>query len=237
MPYTILSPHPDDAVLSCWHLLYGPEDVRVIDLFAGAPDEDEPSWWDALTGASSARARAEERLREDGRALSLAGRRAQALDLPDGQYRREPLPVHRVLAELRPRLGDDDVILAPAALGQHPDHSLALEVGLALAGEGWKVRLYADLPHAILFGWPEWIVGRQAEPGLDVEGLWRRRLLGFGLRAGALEPNLHVLDGTAEAKSHAISAYRTQARALARMMPPDGLRYEVTWALGPRSRS
>ena len=50
---TILSPHPDDAVLSLWQVLSGPGEVRVINLFAASPNGTrELGWWDRLTGAA-----------------------------------------------------------------------------------------------------------------------------------------------------------------------------------------
>src|SRR5436190_795304 len=45
---TILSPHPDDAVLSLWHVLAGPGEVAVVNVFAGRPAGSELGWWDAL---------------------------------------------------------------------------------------------------------------------------------------------------------------------------------------------
>src|SRR5204862_125625 len=48
----ILSPHPDDAVLSLWHVLAGPGDVRVVNVFTGAPPGAGPGWWDELSGAA-----------------------------------------------------------------------------------------------------------------------------------------------------------------------------------------
>jgi hypothetical protein len=46
-PIAILSPHPDDAVLSCWHLLSDPGEARVINVFAGIPPPGRTGWWDA----------------------------------------------------------------------------------------------------------------------------------------------------------------------------------------------
>ena len=36
----ILSPHPDDAVLSLWHVLAAPGGVSVLNVFNGPPDDD-----------------------------------------------------------------------------------------------------------------------------------------------------------------------------------------------------
>src|SRR3954447_1479465 len=93
----ILSPHRDDAVLSVWHVLAGPGDVRVVNVFTGAPTGAGPGWWDELSGGGdpAARARAPgpaapgaaEREAEDRAALSLAGRDAVSLGFVDNQYR------------------------------------------------------------------------------------------------------------------------------------------------------
>ena len=76
-PAVILSPHLDDAVLSCWHLLSGPGDVSVINVFAGSPPPGSgASWWDRLSGATDSAARMAERLAEDREAFAIAGRTA-----------------------------------------------------------------------------------------------------------------------------------------------------------------
>ena len=35
----VLSPHLDDAVLSCWHVLGREGDVRVVNVFTGSPED------------------------------------------------------------------------------------------------------------------------------------------------------------------------------------------------------
>ena len=87
----VLSPHFDDAVLSCWHVLSAPGPVVVVNVFAGAPPSGWPlGWWDQRTGATDSAARAREREREDDAALGVAGRSPINLDLLEAQYRREP---------------------------------------------------------------------------------------------------------------------------------------------------
>src|SRR5205807_6153895 len=84
----ILSPHLDDAVLSCWHLLTRGGDVTVINVFTGAPaDSVVPAWWDELTGATDSAQRIRERIAEDRAALSLARRTSTNLGFLDEQYR------------------------------------------------------------------------------------------------------------------------------------------------------
>ena len=66
MTTVILSPHLDDAVLSCWHVLTQPGEVVVITVFAGVPTGlTAPAWWDRYTGATDSGERVRERIEED----------------------------------------------------------------------------------------------------------------------------------------------------------------------------
>jgi len=57
MPVAILSPHHDDAVLSCWHVLSGPGEVLVINVFAGIPGpQGGDRAWDRGAGVSDSAA-------------------------------------------------------------------------------------------------------------------------------------------------------------------------------------
>src|SRR2546423_14703317 len=121
----ILSPHPDDAVLSLWHLLAGTDDVIVLNVFGGSPNGHRgDGWWDTLTRAADSVERVRERHAEDREALALAGREPLNLSFIDGQYRdREQAPAplqQRIAAEVPPT----SLLLAPAALDSHRHHSL-----------------------------------------------------------------------------------------------------------------
>src|SRR5436190_14172898 len=106
----VLSPHPDDAVLSCWHLLEGDE-VTVVTVFGGVPEKGATGWWDLLTGAADSTARARERLDEDSRALSLTRARSVTLELLDSQYRAGG-PTPRVAEAIAEHVRDADVVYA-----------------------------------------------------------------------------------------------------------------------------
>src|SRR5215218_6390035 len=100
-PAVILSPHLDDAVLSCWHLLSGPGDVEVINVFAGSPPPGSgASWWDRITAATDSAARMQERRDEDSEAFAIAGRTATHLDFLDEQYEPADQPLERIVARL-----------------------------------------------------------------------------------------------------------------------------------------
>ena len=223
MGTTILSPHPDDAVLSLWHVLAGPGEVSVVNVFAGEPEVTELGWWDVSTGAADPQSRAAERLAEDREALALAGREPVNLGFVDFQYRRGDLALETVveaIAEAAP----EGALLAPATVVEdHPDHSLAREAALALRERGREVSLYADLPHATRNGVPD---------------TWNLSLNGAGVPAARLTPEVRVLDAAEEAgKRQAFERYRTQVGALDEMFDlaahPERLRYEVLWPLPP----
>jgi hypothetical protein len=230
----ILSPHRDDAVLSLWHVLAGPGDARVVNVFTGAPAGAAPGWWDEFSGARDPLARAREREREDDEALALAGRRALSLDFLDDQYRSGPQEVGPVLAALTAVLDPGDTVLAPAALGTHRDHALVRAAALALRERGRTVALYADIPHAALEGWPGWVTNGGGPPASDDR--WTRRLEEGGLPGAELEPLVHSLAPAAERrKRDAVGRYATQVGALERrcglLSRPELLRYEVVWPL------
>jgi len=210
----ILSPHLDDAVLSCWHLLSGPGEVRVINVFAGTPPAgSEASWWDRLTGATDSVTRMEERRAEDSEAFAIAGRTATHLDFLDEQYRPTDQPLESIVATLRELIDPDAVVYAPAALGEHGDHEKVRSAALKLAAGGQTVRLYADHPHAVRQGWPTWINGTDPAAGRQVVEQWDRRLDPVGL--ARTRPEIHHLDDAEqERKLRAVSAYRTQVPAL-----------------------
>lgn len=234
----VLSPHLDDAVLSCWHLLAGPGDVTVINIFAGSPPAGTaPPWWDRLTGAADPVARMRERVREDARALGRAGRAAVNLGFLDEQYRDGEQAVTPLVEELRRRLEPGARVCAPAALGDHPDHALVRAAALELWRGGAAVALYADVPHAIPQGWPAWVVGDTSRRDDPTAAAWERALGATGIAPAELTSTVNMLDAAAHAaKLEAAAIYGTQLAGLVAygfqpLTEGDALRYEVLWTL------
>jgi len=232
-PAVILSPHLDDAVLSCWHLLCGPGEVSVINVFAGSPPAGaETSWWDRETGATDSVLRMEERRAEDREAFAIAGRVAIDLDFLDDQYKPDGQSVQAVVAGLRELIDPDVVVYAPAALGEHVDHEQVRSAALEMAAAGQPVRLYADFPHAVRHGWPRWINGTKADNGVAEE--WEQRLSGLG-RAQPRADVHHLVAAERERKLRAVSAYRTQIPALQSAFGEvegfPAFQHEVIWTL------
>jgi LmbE family N-acetylglucosaminyl deacetylase len=243
----VLSPHLDDAVLDCWSVLGGEESVTVANVFAGVPqDGARVPLWDRITGATDAAARVRERLAEDRAALARAGREPLSLPLLDAQYRGSgrPLGPADIDRELSARLpGTFARVLAPAAIGGHPDHLLVRRYARALLRCGLAVTLYADLPYCVLHGWPGWVDGRAAEPFRDVDAFWQSFLAGVPELPPLRSARVARLDDErAAAKLEALRCYRTQLPALgygARGLieDPEIHRYEVFWDLDPGARA
>lgn len=229
MKVVILSPHPDDAVLSCWGVLANIDQVTVVTVFAGQPAPDWPVGpWDALTGAHDPLSRWHERMDEDRRALGLAGLEPVRLPFLDGDYRSEGAN-RRELREAFERQ-QPTVLYAPAALLRHPDHLAVRDAALGLRDSGVEVRLYADQPHANVFGWPGWVTAADEERFLRVEKHWETILREAGIELSRLRPTVRRLDGEWPGKRAAIAAYRTQAPVLSRLSGGEDLRYELEWS-------
>jgi LmbE family N-acetylglucosaminyl deacetylase len=233
VPAVILSPHPDDAVLSLWHLLDGDGEVAVLNVFGGSPAGHRgDAWWDRLTGAPDPVARAAERHSEDRAALAIAGREPTDLGFLDGQYRDAEPPLDPVVERIA-QTAPEGVLLAPAALDRHRDHLIVRAAALALRTGGREVGLYADVPHATVYGWPAWVTGEPPDPLLDPGAHWELAMAGTGISLRDLPADVRVLAPEAlERKLAAVRAYRTQLPALEAqfgVLRPEVLGREVTW--------
>lgn len=168
-----LSPHLDDAALSCGGQIYGQtsrgKSVLIVTVMAGdaPPDMRSPiieelhGRWRLPQEAAAAR-RA-----EDQTACRLLGADWQHWHVPDCVYRREPFTgaalyptweaviggVHQadeaLAADLAARLADlpgRGRLLSPMGIGSHADHLLVKMAAQALGGQG--LAFYEDYPYA-----------------------------------------------------------------------------------------
>jgi GlcNAc-PI de-N-acetylase len=237
MPSTVIvSPHFDDAVLSCWRVLTSRGEVEVVNVFGGVPPRGSaPGWWDRHLGSPEVAVHT--RREEDRRALAHAGRSARSLDFMDGQYRDHDQPVEPLAAALRAAVPRGATVYAPASIGQILDHDAVRAAALELRELGSPVVLYADLPHAGVDGWPPWV----AEDGgsREVASAWDRSLAGAGLAPESLTPGVYRLSPEAYArKIAAIREYESQIELLEAFFdgPLDDrelLGYEVEWRVPP----
>lgn len=216
--HVYLSPHLDDAALSCGGAIgrqgEAGEGVLVVTICTGAPPPGGPfsdlaRAFHAAWGLSPAEAVAA-RLREDEAAMAALGADALWVGELDAIYRhpaayaaREtlfsaPAPddpllpaLRRLVGALRERL-PGATFYAPLGVGHHVDHQLTCGAALEAAGE--PLALYEDFPYVARAGELE---ARLAE------------------LAGPLSPQVAAADGAPARKLAAIGAYASQMAELA----------------------
>ncbi len=154
LPACFISPHLDDAVWSCGHLIASLSDVVVLTVFTGAPDRvAETGWNEHTTGKHTPRQALEARRQEDRAALESIGVRWKHLPLIESQYAEEAHDAHTVgeavgvaLEELQP-----SSVFFPVGF-VHPDHFQVRDACMRLLGDDASGRdwyVYADLPYAL----------------------------------------------------------------------------------------
>lgn len=86
-PILIVSPHLDDAALSCGVLLDGRRPAHVLSVFTAAPAQPMCTVWDRLCGFKDSAESIQARLAEDEQAFRGSLHEVTHLGLIDGQYR------------------------------------------------------------------------------------------------------------------------------------------------------
>lgn len=230
-PQLVLAPHPDDAVLNCWSVLTSGLEVRVVNVFAGTPRPGFVSEVDRSLGAQESADHMRARIAEDEAVLARVGQRPTNLGFLDIQYGPRRLPLRELDRALAQAVPAASLAYAPAALGYaHADHLLVRAYAFALARAGVPVRLYADLPYAVDFGWPLWVSGDSGDAAAD--DLWRPALR--ALPAGAAVEVVELGPDAADRKRAAMRAYATQFDMLdvgGRLSDPAIPAREVFWSI------
>ncbi len=233
----ILSPHFDDAVLSCWHVLASAGEVLVVNVFAGEPPAGTLGWWDELAGATDSAAAVRARVEEDRQALARTGRATVNLPFLDSQYGQPDEAPGEIVQALREVLVAGARIYAPASLGDHHrDHTAVRAAALALHAEGADVTLYADLPHATVFGWPRWVLDESSSEADPAGDGWATQLQETGVSVERMVAAVHRLPTEDHArKLEAVFTYGSQLAPLQEdfgsLADPQLLGLEVDWRL------
>jgi LmbE family N-acetylglucosaminyl deacetylase len=207
MNVLVVSPHLDDAVLSCGQLLAAAGSSVVVTVFAGVPPSELPvTDYDVRSGWVNAQAAVIGRRLEDDRATSVLGvDRSYHLAFFDRQYAipNDETQIIDALAEVfyehlvrAPVEFDEHVVFAPVGL-LHPDHAQVSMCARAAIERFPRARFvfYEDLPGRVLAP-PREIIDRLTF--VEVDGH-------FGVPAGPLD-----------VKEAAVACYRSQAWALNR---------------------
>ncbi len=240
-PLLLVSPHLDDAALSCAALLARREPVDVLTVFAGEPEAPLQGFWDRRCGFATSKDSMAARRVEERTAFAGTPHRPASMELLELQYTggtRDDAEAAAIRDEVTRWAADVDsgTVAIPAGAGRrigrlrafverrmlrsyrplpNPDHVFVRDSALqALAGQAHIVPvLYEELPY--LFG-----------GGADHEA--DRVAAGLGLQAIPVDVEI---DRTAKAAR--IAAYESQVPHL---LAPRGMRLDMAPALPPTER-
>jgi GlcNAc-PI de-N-acetylase len=188
-PLLLVSPHFDDAALSCAALVGRQQPVDVLTVFAGEPNPPRQGGWDRATGFADSAVSMPTRREEERAAFAATPHRLHLLDLLEGQH----------LAGRRPAADGDSIVEAvmrwnghtrggvvalPAGAGltpgrvrgrmrriagatlrptQHPDHLFTRDAVLGVLAPlaDVQIALYEEHPYSWVKGADD-VVGRLA---------------------------------------------------------------------------
>jgi LmbE family N-acetylglucosaminyl deacetylase len=173
----ILSPHLDDAALSCAGLLdflsTRQAGALVISIYCGNPPAVKSS--DGTLRTPQRKGHVNPRLRrlEDRAAMHASNTDFAHLSFPDNIYRRSPTTDQFIYRHARerwsaPRVDDMGhveelylvlrrlslnlgrmLLISPMGIGQHVDHTIVARVALRLAEQGASLLFYEDFPYVV----------------------------------------------------------------------------------------
>ncbi|MCP4142411.1 MAG: PIG-L family deacetylase [Chloroflexi bacterium] len=230
MRWIYLSPHLDDAVLSCGGIIFTQRKagipVEIWNWMSGIPADDQPlsdlarsvhAGWEFDTAKEAFTSR----LAEDRLAASRVGASARYFDFFDCIYRISdggeflyaeelfvpPPPaddklVDEIAALITENLRPGDILVSPLTIGNHPDHII---VRRAAEQIGHPLRYYADIPYSIWYPdqFTEMTKGLKAETNL----LSKEDLRTWQDAVSAYVSQLGVLFGGEEMMKKALRLY------------------------------
>jgi LmbE family N-acetylglucosaminyl deacetylase len=209
----VLSPHPDDAVLSCGRFLARNPGATVVTVFCGIPDRypDPPRRWEVIAGFEPGDDVAALRRDEDRRALAVLDATPVHLDgFPETDFCPDepPATAVEVVDALAPVVDELDPTLVLCPLGlANPEHVTVHDAALLLRARrpapGWIA--YQDVAYHHIPGLLAWRISR-----LFHAGLWPT-------------PVAMPIDPSEDRKQRALAEYPSQVRAL-----------EADWSLARR---
>ena len=239
-PLLLVSPHLDDAALSCAALLGREQPADVLIVFAGDPDPPRQGSWDRVTGFANSAESMPARRAEERAAFAGSRHRLHLLDLLEWQHLAGPRPAadgERIAAAVmrwHERNGGG-VVALPAGAGltpgrlrarlrrtarariwptQHPDHVFSRDAALQVLVplEDVQLVLYEEFPYS------------RVKDADDVASRLARR---YGLAADCIGVRVDR-----DAKAARIGIYATQVPHLV----IDGRRVDRAQDLPPEER-
>ena len=230
MRYIYLSPHLDDAVLSCGGIILNQRKagtpVEIWNWMCGTPPDDLPlsdlarsvhAGWE-LDSVKEVYAT---RLAEDRLAASRVDAQTRNFDLLDCIYRQaddgsflypgelfvqphvaDEKLVAEIAALINGNLRPGDVLVAPLGVGNHPDHAI---VRRAAEQTGHPLRYYADIPYTIWH--PDQFAARTVDFSAELISVSEEELAGWQDAIAAYQSQLLPLFLTEDAMRSAIENY------------------------------
>lgn len=149
--FTFISPHLDDAVLSCGQLIAAEENTEVITICAGLPKKDVKTDYDMKCGFKSSYKAMTERRSEDIVANYRLGSPFVHLNFLDGQYDKL-FDLDQATEQLEKLLQGTDLVIAPLGL-KHLDHVHTRNTLLDMYDKNpyWDLWLYEELPYRVIY--------------------------------------------------------------------------------------
>jgi len=217
-----ISPHFDDAVLSCGDWLAARPGGTVLTVYSGVPPSGTPlPDWDRRCGFARADQAMLARHEENRAAMATLGARGLGLGLLDDQYGGPGADAGRLTGALAAALTTlrPDVVLVPLGLF-HQDHLRASEAALVV----WK--LFREVLDSTWLAYEEALYRRKP-------GLVQQRLAELRARRIRITP-LSGPPYRGSRKTRAVAAYASQLRALG-LVPGrgDDAAPERYWRLEP----
>jgi len=212
----VISPHLDDAVLSCGRLLISHPGSTVLTVFAGTPQDGQRlTDWDSRCGFDNAAQAMQARRREDVAALALVGATPHWLDHCDSQYGCTPA-LDQLVESLQAALLDllPDVVLFPLGLF-HSDHLLVHDASALALGA---------LTGALSFAYED-------SPYRSKPGELQQRLSALASSGICATPARLHADGSEALKAQAVRAYASQLIAFGPHGLDDTAMPERCWRL------
>jgi LmbE family N-acetylglucosaminyl deacetylase len=234
MRWIIISPHFDDAVLSCggllWEISRGGAAVEIWTVCAGIPPEGPLSELagriHAQWGTGEARQTVELRRAEDREAAAVMGATARHFSTLDCIYRMDAGGVFlynddvfdaphsadaglpdRIAAELGAHLTRDDRVVAPLAVGHHVDHVITRRAAERL---GTSLSYYAEIPYLLRF--PEELPAASAGLTADLRPVSPAGLRAWQKGVGAYASQMSMLFDTEREMRRQVRGYWERER-------------------------
>ncbi|HEX7935203.1 MAG TPA: PIG-L family deacetylase [Paraburkholderia sp.] len=200
----VVSPHLDDAVLSCGAFLKASRPSVVCTVFTASPRVNMSTEWDRQSGFKDAFDAMRTRRNEDSRALEILNARPVHLPFCDSQYLQAPSreeltrALRQTLLEYNP-----EKVLIPLGLF-HSDHTLVSDACLELLSDaaGIEFLAYEEVPYRHM---------KDVVPA-RVEELKRRSYL-LSPADKLCSAHAHTAEHAEQSKRDAITAYASQLRA------------------------